>query len=95
MTVLRRERDFHAAATCRSSEESFTLVTPRSTLDSSDMIKLGVNIDHVATSRQARISWRGAGAPNAEPDPIAAALAAERAGAHGITAHLRLTETTF
>jgi pyridoxine 5-phosphate synthase len=53
------------------------------------MIKLGVNIDHVATLRQARYREMPE-APNAEPDPIAAALAAERAGAHGITAHLRL-----
>jgi pyridoxine 5-phosphate synthase len=53
------------------------------------MIKLGVNIDHVATLRQAR--YREAlDASNAEPDPVAAALAAERAGAHGITAHLRV-----
>jgi len=44
-------------------------------------IKLGVNIDHVATVRQAR---RGA-----EPDPVWAAAAAELAGADGITVHLR------
>ncbi len=51
-------------------------------------MKLGVNIDHVATLRQAR--YRGApGAPQAEPDPVAAALAAERAGAQAITVHLR------
>lgn len=52
------------------------------------MLKLGVNIDHVATLRQARYRdtpelWRS------EPDPVAAALLAEQAGAHGITAHLR------
>jgi pyridoxine 5-phosphate synthase len=53
------------------------------------MIKLGVNIDHVATLRQAR--YREAlDSPNAEPDPLSAAFAAEAAGAHGITAHLRL-----
>jgi pyridoxine 5-phosphate synthase len=52
------------------------------------MIKLGVNIDHVATLRQARYREMP-DSPNAEPDPVAAALAAERAGAHGITAHLR------
>ncbi len=45
------------------------------------MVSLGVNIDHVATIRQAR---RGI-----EPDPIAAAIIAELAGASGITAHLR------
>lgn len=49
------------------------------------MLKLGVNIDHVATVREAR--YRGAG--RGEPDPVQAALACERAGAHGITAHLR------
>jgi len=45
------------------------------------MIRLGVNIDHVATVRQAR------GTPY--PDIVEAALAAERGGADGITVHLR------
>jgi pyridoxine 5-phosphate synthase len=49
------------------------------------MLKLGVNIDHVATVREARYRGREWG----EPDPVAAALACEKAGAHGITAHLR------
>jgi pyridoxine 5-phosphate synthase len=49
------------------------------------MLKLGVNIDHVATIRQARYVGRDRG----EPDPIEAALICEAAGAHGITAHLR------
>src|SRR5947207_8724487 len=49
------------------------------------MLKLGVNIDHVATLREARYRGRTEG----EPDPIAAALTCEAAGAHGITAHLR------
>ena len=49
------------------------------------MLKLGVNIDHVATIREAR--YRGLG--HGEPCPVQAALAAEAAGAHGITAHLR------
>src|SRR5258705_13575397 len=49
------------------------------------MLKLGVNIDHVATLREARYRGRDTG----EPDPVAAALACEGAGAHGITAHLR------
>src|SRR3954452_19447286 len=49
------------------------------------MLKLGVNIDHVATLREARYRGREQG----EPDPIAAALICEHAGAHGITAHLR------
>jgi pyridoxine 5-phosphate synthase len=45
------------------------------------MIHLGVNIDHVATVRQAR--------RDIEPDPIEAAVICELAGAHGITIHLR------
>ena len=45
------------------------------------MIRLGVNVDHVATVRQAR---RGD-----VPDPVEAALLAEQAGAEGITVHLR------
>lgn len=49
------------------------------------MLKLGVNIDHVATVREARYRGRAQG----EPDPVAAALLCEAAGAHGITAHLR------
>jgi pyridoxine 5-phosphate synthase len=49
------------------------------------MLKLGVNIDHVATLREARYRGRDRG----EPDPIEAALICESAGAHGITAHLR------
>jgi pyridoxine 5-phosphate synthase len=49
------------------------------------MLKLGVNIDHVATLREARYRSRGFG----EPDPVTAARICEAAGAHGITAHLR------
>ena len=45
------------------------------------MLTLGVNIDHVATIRQARRT--------VEPDPIGAAVLAELAGADGITVHLR------
>ncbi|MES2637919.1 MAG: pyridoxine 5'-phosphate synthase [Myxococcota bacterium] len=45
------------------------------------MSRLGVNIDHVATLRQARRAKY--------PDPLAAALVAERAGADQITVHLR------
>lgn len=45
------------------------------------MLKLGVNVDHVATVREARkVSY---------PDPLEAALICEKAGAFGITAHLR------
>lgn len=43
--------------------------------------RLGVNIDHVATLRQVRLGH--------EPEPVAAALIAQGAGAHGITLHLR------
>ena len=45
------------------------------------MIELGVNIDHVATLRQARRTY--------EPDPVIAAAMAEQGGADGITFHLR------
>ncbi len=44
-------------------------------------VRLGVNVDHIATLREAR---RGR-----EPDPVAAAVLAELAGADGITVHLR------
>jgi pyridoxine 5-phosphate synthase len=47
----------------------------------SGLVALGVNIDHVATLRQARRAR--------EPDPVHAALAAEQAGADSITLHLR------
>ncbi|MBL8399242.1 MAG: pyridoxine 5'-phosphate synthase [Candidatus Accumulibacter sp.] len=45
------------------------------------MIELGVNIDHVATIRQARATY--------EPDPVWAAVEAHLGGADGITIHLR------
>src|SRR5262249_7901668 len=61
------------------------LLSPRagkgSKRGSPSMIRLGVNIDHVATVRQARRA--------AEPDPVAAALIATLGGADGITVHLR------
>jgi pyridoxine 5-phosphate synthase len=44
-------------------------------------MRLAVNIDHIATLRQARKAH--------DPEPIAAAVIAELAGAHGITVHLR------
>jgi len=47
----------------------------------SEMIELGVNIDHVATIRQARKTY--------EPDPVWAAVEAHLGGADGITVHLR------
>ena len=46
-----------------------------------DTIKLGVNIDHVATIRNAR--------GDTHPDPVKAAILAKQAGADLITAHLR------
>ena len=45
------------------------------------MAKLSVNVDHIATLRQARLA--------SEPDPVVAASRAELAGADGITVHLR------
>lgn len=51
-------------------------------------LRLGVNIDHVATLRQARYA-RDPDSILVEPDPVEAALIAEKAGADGITAHLR------
>lgn len=45
------------------------------------MARLAVNVDHIATVRQARRA--------AEPDPVMAAMLAELAGAHGIVVHLR------
>jgi pyridoxine 5-phosphate synthase len=51
-------------------------------------IHLGVNIDHVATLRQARYRTM-LGAHNVEPSILQAALEAEAAGAHSITIHLR------
>jgi pyridoxine 5-phosphate synthase len=45
------------------------------------MATLSVNIDHIATIRQARLAK--------EPDPVHAAVLCELAGAHGITCHLR------
>ena len=46
-----------------------------------ETLRLGVNIDHVATVRNAR--------GGTHPDPVRAALLAEASGADGITAHLR------
>jgi len=49
--------------------------------DGEAMATLAVNVDHVATVRQARMIE--------EPDPVAAAVLAEKAGCHGIIVHLR------
>ena len=53
----------------------------RGRLHSAAMVQLGVNIDHVATVRQARRTF--------EPDPVQAAYEAQLGGADGITVHLR------
>ena len=50
-------------------------------MESIKKLRLGVNIDHVATVRNARGS--------SYPDPVRAALIAQESGADGITAHLR------
>lgn len=51
-------------------------------------LRLGVNVDHIATLRQVRYAQMP-DSKNAEPDVIAAAAICERAGAKGIVAHLR------
>jgi pyridoxine 5-phosphate synthase len=68
------------AGSLKSPLERFSIVAVKY-----PMLKLGVNIDHVATLREARYRGRGFG----EPDPVEAARICEAAGAHGITAHLR------
>ena len=45
------------------------------------MVRLGVNVDHIATLREARKTY--------EPDPVSAAVSAEMAGADQVTIHLR------
>ena len=66
---------------------------PRGLADNAAMKKtilLGVNIDHSATLRQARYrEYPRTCGQMVEPDPLALALAAEQAGADGITVHLR------
>ena len=57
----------------RSNSVMMSTATPQ--------LKLGVNVDHVATLRQAR--------GTRYPNPVKAALLCEQAGAHGITVHLR------
>ena len=51
-------------------------------------LRLGVNIDHIATLRQARYGTMP-DSKNAEPDPVVTAAMCERAGASGIVVHLR------
>jgi pyridoxine 5-phosphate synthase len=64
-----------------SSGQSLRLARDRTRPTGGGRLRLGVNIDHVATIRNARGGDR--------PDPVRAALAAVEAGADGITAHLR------
>src|SRR3954447_18432970 len=56
-------------------------ISSESVMPKPPALRLGVNVDHVATLRNARAGSR--------PDPVRAALAAIEAGADGITAHLR------
>lgn len=59
-------------------------------MNAKQRIRLGVNIDHAATVRQARYrGYERERGEMVEPDPVALALAAERAGADGITVHPR------
>jgi pyridoxine 5-phosphate synthase len=51
-------------------------------------LRLGINVDHFATLRQARYATMP-DSKNAEPDPVGLAAMCERAGAGGIVAHLR------
>jgi hypothetical protein len=68
-------------------------LAPRRRLEPIDLpvktLRLGVNINHIATLRQARYATMP-DSKNAEPDPMPIAGICERAGAHGITAHLRV-----
>ena len=57
-------------------------------------LRLGVNIDHVATLRQARYATMPE-SKNAEPDALVAARLCERAGAGGIVAHFAVIAATF
>src|SRR6266436_8828193 len=61
--------------------QPFTEFVREPVMPKASPLRLGVNIDHVATLRNARAGER--------PDPVRAALVAIEAGADGITAHLR------
>ena len=64
-----------------ASDYAFPVHCARLSRRSSDMPRLSVNVDHIATLRQAR--------KGVEPDPVSAAVLAELAGAAGIICHLR------
>ena len=68
-------------AQCQKEGGTCAFIDAEHALDPQYAEKLGVNVDHVATLRQAR--------GTSYPDPLDAAIFASRAGAHGITAHLR------
>ncbi len=56
--------------------------------ETNDVILLGVNLDHVATLREARYAQMRE-SPNAEPDVVVAGIAAKKGGADSITVHVR------
>src|ERR1700751_322027 len=64
-----------------NGSESFPVAPSSFIVHDSSFMRLAVNIDHIATIREARKSD--------EPDPIGAAVLCELAGAQGITVHLR------
>src|SRR6478736_4542443 len=65
----------------QADEAAFTATISKRPVMTSPKLRLGVNVDHVATIRNARGGWH--------PDPVRAAQIAIAAGADGITAHLR------
>ena len=65
----------------RSSDTGGFSANARKDEEEHEVLRLSVNIDHIATIRQAR--------KGVEPDPVAAAVLAELAGADGIIVHLR------
>jgi len=69
------------AETGLSQRAASSVVGQQAAVYAGGMIELGVNIDHVATVRQARRTY--------EPDPVWAATEAQLGGADGITVHLR------
>src|SRR5215468_5874696 len=76
-TITSSSEASRAAASSRTCRRSNLSAKRRTTT----VIELGVNIDHVATIRQARRTY--------EPDPVWAAVEAHLGGADGITVHLR------
>jgi pyridoxine 5-phosphate synthase len=83
MTQSKTKGGNHRVATIPPERNSFA--PAQRIWQTTHVLKLGVNIDHVATIREAR--YRGL--KTGEPDPVEAALICKAAGAQGITAHLR------